>query len=147
MKKLFKLLSVLLIALALTSCFLVGCNTQTEKKYDVTIKVKCGTGEEWIFTPDVEELHWEFEYDGIERTFHVDKYKLEKHPQWKDKWFDPSFNGHNYFVSYLGRVGQMYYEEDPLFLCERGEYYYVASTESTSDLFKYRSVILYITIK
>lgn len=147
MKKLSKLLSVLLVTITLSSCFLVGCNIKKAKKYDVTMKVVCSTGEEWIFTPDVEELHWEFEYDGIERTFFVDKYNLAKHPRWGEQWFEPSYNGHNVFHSYLGKVGQMYYEEDPLALYERGEYYYVAETDDTSVLFKFRSIILYVTIK
>lgn len=147
MKKLSKLLSILLIMITLSSCFLVGCNIKKEKKYDVTIKIGCSTGESWIFTPDVEELHWKLEYDGIERTFFVDKYNLAKHPRWGDKWFNPSPYGANVFGGSLSKVNQMYYEENPKVVCDRGEYLFSVYADSTSNLWNCRFIKLYITVK
>lgn len=147
MRKLSKLLSMLLITITLSSCFLVGCNIIKAKKYDVTIKIGCSTGEEWIFTPDVKEMHCEFEYDGIERTFFVDKYNLAKHPRWANKWFDPSPYGANVFGGSLSKVNQMYYEENPKVVCDRGEYLFSVYADSTSNLWNCRFIRLYITVK
>lgn len=148
MKELSKLLSILLITITLSLCFLVGCNIKKEKKYDVTMKVVCSTGEEWIFTPDVEELHWELEYDGIERTFNIAKYKLEKHPRWGDQWFDPSPYGANVFMSYLLYKGEKGWQNlEVRKITQPGEYCYDAYADSTSDLWRYRSVQLYIAVK
>ena len=46
----------------MTFVFCVGC--AGEKKYDVSIKVVNNYGDEWIFTPDVDELYYEFRYTG-----------------------------------------------------------------------------------
>lgn len=142
--------SMLLCMLLCVSVF-VGC---TNKKYDVTMKVVCreliddsyygGVVEEWIFTPDIEEMHTEREYDGKEYVYSVYQYNLPDHPRWSRKWLSPS--GKNGFVSSLGKVNQRYDEKDPQSVCERGEYVYHCTADRTSDLWNYRTIRLYITV-
>ncbi len=148
MKRLTKLLSLLLIVVTLSSCFLVGCGKAKNKTYDVTIKVKCSTGEEWVFTPDVDTLYWEIDYDGIERTFHVDKYKMEKHPRYGDIWFDPSPYAPNCFESdLLYRAPGEKNKTIKTPVLDIGEYCYSANTSSTTNMWKFRAIYLYITVK
>ena len=126
-------------------CFsFVGCGK--EKKYDVSIKIANNYGSTWIFTPDIDVLRYEFEYTGEEMRFWVDSYNLPKHPRWSKEWFAPNTSGANVFQASYGKVGQMYYEEGPKFICERGEYYYCVYADTTSDLWNSRTVYLYITV-
>lgn len=127
-------------------CFcLVGCGKNNEK-YDVTIKVTNNFGEEWIFTPDVSEQTYEFEYTGEEMYFYVDSYNLSEHPRWSEKWFAPSKEGQDIFDSSYGKVNQRYDEEDPISICEKGQYFFYVRASTTSDLWKERTVRLYITV-
>lgn len=60
-----------------------GCKAEDEdKKYDVTIKIASDDGGEWIFTPDIQEMHTTREYDGQEHRFYVKEYQLADHPRW-----------------------------------------------------------------
>ena len=146
-EKILCLLTVLSVAFC--SCFLfTGCKKESDenKKYDVSIKVKNNFDSEWIFEPGVDELYYTFEYTGKEMRFWIDSWNLPKHPRWSNKWFEPNTSGANVFQASYGKVGQMYYEEDPKFICERGEYYYRIYADSTSDLWNSRTVFLYITV-
>ena len=146
-KKILCLLTVLSVAFC--SCFLfTGCKKESDenKKYDVSIKVKNNFDSEWIFEPGVEKLYYTFEYTGKEMRFWIDSWNLPKHPRWSNEWFKPNTSGANVFQASYGKVGQMYYEEDPKFICERGEYYYRVYADSTSDLWNSRTVWLYITV-
>lgn len=146
-KKILCLLTVLSVAFC--SCFLfTGCKKESDenKKYDVSIKVKNNFDSEWIFEPGVNELTYKFDYTGKEMRFWIDSWNLPKHPRWSNKWFEPNTSGANVFQASYGKVGQMYYEEDPKFICERGEYYYRIYADSTSDLWNSRTVFLYITV-
>ena len=146
-KKILCLLTVLSVAFC--SCFLfTGCKKESDenKKYDVSIKVKNNFDSEWIFEPGVDELYYTFEYTGKEMRFWIDSWNLPKHPRWSNEWFKPNTSGANVFQADYGKIGQMYYEEDPKFICERGEYYYRIYADSTSDLWNSRTVFLYITV-
>lgn len=140
--------------LCLLSCFIVlciglcitGCDDKKDKKYDVTIKVKNNLGQEWIFTPDIKELTYEFYYTGEDMTFYIDSYNLADRPGWGDAWITPNGSGANVFSTYYGKVNQRYDEEDPRSVCERGEYFFRCIADSTSNLWNYRSVILYVTV-
>ncbi len=146
-KKILCLLTVLSVAFC--SCFLfTGCKKESDenKKYDVSIKVKNNFDSEWIFEPGVNELTYKFDYTGKEMRFWIDSWNLPKHPRWSNEWFKPNTSGANVFQASYGKVGQMYYEEDPKFICERGEYYYRIYADSTSDLWNSRTVFLYITV-
>ena len=146
-KKILCLLTVLSVAFC--SCFLfTGCKKESDenKKYDVSIKVKNNFDSEWIFEPGVDKLYYTFEYTGKEMRFWIDSWNLPKHPRWSNEWFKPNTSGANVFHADYGKIGQMYYEEDPKFICERGEYYYRVYADSTSDLWNSRRVFLYITV-
>ena len=146
MKKLQRLLTSI-IACTLLFCFcLTGCGEQEDKKYDVTIKITNNFGSEWIFTPDVSELTYEFEFTGEEMYFYVDSYNLPEHPQWSKKWFAPSGEGADTFDASYGKVNQRYDEEDPICICERGEYFFYVRANDTSDLWNARTIRLYITV-
>ena len=107
---------------------LCGCNDK-DKKYDVTMKIRCKTKneygsviteeEEWIFTPDVSELRTEREYDGLEHTYYLDTFNLPDHPRWSDTWFTPQGEGPNVFSKGLlyGDGEKWLYEVDNV--CER----------------------------
>ena len=146
-KKILCLLTVLSVAFC--SCFLfTGCKKESDenKKYDVSIKVKNNFDSEWIFEPGVDELYYTFDYTGEEMRFWIDSWNLPKHPRWSNEWFKPNTSGANVFHADYGKIGQMYYEEDPKFICERGEYYYRVYADSTSDLWNSRRVFLFITV-
>ena len=146
-KKILCLLTVLSVAFC--SCFLfTGCKKVSDenKKYDVSIKVKNNFDSEWIFEPGVDKLYYTFEYTGKEMRFWIDSWNLPKHPRWSNEWFKPNTSGANVFHADYGKIGQMYYEEDPKFICERGEYYYRVYADSTSDLWNSRRVFLFITV-
>lgn len=152
MTKLKKTTTILLCALlALTVAFtLFGCNgnstEEEDKKYDVAIRIGCSDGNIYEFPVGTDELHIEIPYDGTERTYWVYKYNLPDHPRYSDVWFDPTGEGANVFDSSLGKVYQMHDEEPPEYVCEKGEYFYSVHADSTSDLWNFRTIYLYITV-
>lgn len=129
-------------------CFsLVGCGDK-EKKYDVSIKIRNSEGSTWIFTPDVDELKYEFEYTGEEMRFWIDSWNLPDHPRWKNEWFAPNTSGANVFHKSMlytapGEKRQVWRGS----VKERGEYIILCEADSTSDLWYFRAVYLYVTIK
>ena len=83
MKKIIKQICCVAATAILMFCMcfsFVGCDDK-EKKYDVSIKIVNNYGSTWIFTPDIDELRYEFEYTGEEMRFWVDSYNLPKHPR------------------------------------------------------------------
>ena len=148
-KKILCLLTVLSVAFC--SCFLfTGCKKESDenKKYDVSIKVKNNFDSEWIFEPGVDELYYTFEYTGKEMRFWVDSYNLPKHPRWSNEWFTPDSSGANVFHKSMlytapGEKRQVW--RGPV--KERGEYIILCEADSTSDLWYFRAVYLYVTIK
>ena len=143
-RQICNLIGSLILVFCIIFC-LVGCSDK-EKKYDVSFKIKNSEGSTWIFTPDVDELKYEFAYTGKEMRFWVDSWNLPNHPRWSNDWFEPNTSGPNVFQSSLGKIGQMYYEDDPEYVCERGEYFFSIYADSTSDLWISRTVFLYITV-
>lgn len=123
-------------------------NKEKWKKYDVTIKIKNNFNSEWIFTPDVSGLTYEFKHTGNEMYFHVNSYNLPQHPRWGDKWFEPDTSGANVFhksMLYYPPVGKNEESRGPV--KERGEYILIFEANSTSNIWNMRVVRLYITIK
>lgn len=96
MKKLLAIFIALVTLLCVTGCTTEKDNKKYDK-YDVTIKITSNHGGEWIFTPDIKELHIEIPYDGLERYFYVESYQLKDHPRWGDEWLTPSREGDNVF--------------------------------------------------
>ena len=132
---------VLLVGALLGS---VGC-TEKDKKYDVAIKVANNYGQEWVFTPDVDELHYEFEYTGEEMTFGVDEYYVYGDPQVGDRWLDCAGASVNCFKAtywYKNLEGET---SSPRIIKDKGEYSIHYMTNQAS--WNYRSVRLYITVK
>ena len=147
MKKLIKQIGCIAGTAILMFCMcfsFVGCGK--EKKYDVSIKIANNYGSTRIFTPEIDELRYEFEYTGEEMRFWIDSWNLPKHPRWSKEWFAPNTSGANVFQASYGKVNQMHYEEKPKFICERGEYYYRVYADTTSDLWNSRTIWLYITV-
>ena len=148
-KKILCLLTVLSVAFC--SCFLfTGCKKESDenKKYDVSIKVKNNFDSEWIFEPGVDELYYTFEYTGKEMRFWIDSWNLPKHPRWSNEWFTPDSSGANVFHKSMlytapGEKRQVW--RGPV--KERGEYIILCEADSTSDLWYFRAVYLYVTIK
>ena len=157
MAKLKKVTGVLLcitFALCLITCA-AGCNDK-DKKYDVSMRIVCsqlidgervGRFGEYVFTPDIEEMHIEREYDGNEYVYYLEKYNLPDHPELRYEWIKPDFDGPNVFTSYLDFVDRNVNDEPPETVCEPGEYRFTVLARRTSILWNFRNIILYITVK
>lgn len=145
---------VLTILIFLGVCLIVtGC--KEKKKYDVTIKIACkevvngrateSVCGEWIFTPDIDEMHIEQEYDGKQYVYYVESYSLPKHPT-LDGWYKPTGYAPNTFDVSLAFQGQMWYDENPKYVCEKKNYCLLVQADQISDLWNYRCVRLYIDV-
>ncbi len=159
MAKLKKVTGVLLcitFALCLITC-VAGCNDK-DRKYDVSMRIVCsqlidgervGVFGEYVFTPDIEEMHIEREYDGNEYVYYLEKYNLPDHPELRYEWIEPDFDGPNvfehtkdfYFVAENGETSITYSVK------EKGEYIYQPYADSSSNIWNYRRIKLYITVK
>lgn len=96
MKKVWRLISILVVAVCCACLALAACE-EKESKYDVAIRVACSDGNIYEFPVGEDEKHVTIPYDGIERTYWVDSYNLPDHPRWSDDWFSPSGEGANVF--------------------------------------------------
>ncbi len=144
MKKLLAIFIAFVTLFCVTGCGLFNKDNEKDKKYDVTIKVTSNHGGEWIFTPDIKELHVEIPYDGLERRFYVDCYQLKDHPRWSEKWFDIS-GDNGFYIHMQKKVSGLGYEPVKS-IVEKGDYCCTITTNMTSRLFNFRSVYFYITI-
>lgn len=135
--------AIALAGIALAS--FAACGEAGEKKYDVAIKVANNFGQEWVFTPDIDEQHYEFEYTGEEMTFGVDAYYVYGDPHLGDRWLDCAGASVNWFFgSYWYKSPEGEYG-DTRIIMEKGEYSIQYMTQNSS--WNNRSVILYITVK
>ena len=139
------LLNLLIVLSAIMGIAACGEKEDKPEKYDVAIKVANNYGQEWIFTPDIDELYYEFEYTGEEMTFGVDAYYVYGDPQIGDRWLDCAGASINYFSgSYWYKSPEGEYG-DTRIIMEKGEYSIQYMTQNSS--WNNRSVILYITVK
>lgn len=125
---------------------LIGCYSTTNtknNKYDVSIKVRSDDGEEWIFTPDIEEINITREYDGKEHKYYVSAYQLVNHPDFGEQWITATNEGGNKFQ--INIIYNQRYEVNKV--CEKGEYLIHCTADATSDLWNFRSVNLKITVR
>ena len=154
MIKIRKFLLVILATIA-ALCLCLGiaaCGGQQNEqngqtKYDVSIRVACSDGEVYEFPVGTDEKHITIPYDGVERTYWVKEYNLPDHPRYSDDWFSPSGEGANVFgrtMTYCppGGVNQSYSGS----VKEVGEYCISIYADSTSDLWNFRSIYLFITV-
>ena len=150
MKQIFTTVMALLFTLMMSIC-VTACQEQGDKgngKYDVTIRIACDdeSMETWVFTPDVEEIRIEREYDGQEHRYYIDAYQLVDHPRWSDTWFDPYPYGANTFTSYLAYCNDVGKVSDVQSVKERGQYCLNIQADETSDFWNFRSIDLYINV-
>ena len=149
MKKIIKQICCVAATAILMFCMcfsFVGCDDK-EKKYDVSIKIANNYGSTWIFTPDIDELRYEFKYTGEEMRFWIDSWNLPDHPRWKYEWFAPNTSGANVFhksMLYCPPGGKN--EESKGAVKERGEYIITIEADSTSNIWNVRFVDLYINV-
>ena len=120
---------------------------QEETKYNVAIRVGCSDGTYVTFPVGTDEKHITIPYDGIERTYWVKSYNLPDHPRYGGDWFSPSGEGANVFgktMTYCAPGGLNQSYKGPI--KEKGEYCIVIEADSTSYLWYYRAVYLFITV-
>lgn len=152
-----KNISVFLITVVIWGvCLLMAGCPAKERKYDVSIKIVCRevvngklTGPilgEWIFTPDIDEMHIEREYDGKAYQYYIYKYNLPKHPRLSGEWFSLYGEGANVFEFSLWKEGQTSGNR-PKNVCEKGLYCLSVEACGTSNIWNQRFVDLYITVK
>ena len=146
-----KKITVLLLGIAMILAAVMGfvaCGEKEDRpeKYDVAIKVANNYGQEWIFTPDVDELYYEFEYTGEEMAVGVDAYYVYGDPQVGDRWLDCAGVAINYFHSRLGYRSLEGTTPQVDSVVEKGDYCYTVHADGNSS-WNYRTVRLYITVK
>ena len=151
MKALKRAVSLLAVALLLSAvCLpLAGC----DGKRDVSIRLKSttrtippyteSTSRTWVFPVGTDEIHDEIEYTGKAIRIMVNAYCL----QGEQTWFSPDHTGPNVFeikpYLYTDLDGEQHEAESIL---ERGTYVINCYADSTSTLWHYRRVRLYITV-
>ena len=144
-KAIVTLMSIMMMLIAVMGLAACGGKDDKPEKYDVAIKVANNFGKEWIFTPDIDELYYEFEYTGEEMTFGIDAYYVYDAPQAGDRWLNCAGASENYFFgSYWYKSPEGEYG-DTRIIMEKGEYSIQYITQNSS--WNNRSVILYITVK
>lgn len=128
----------------LMSFSLFGCSdseSKEDEKYDVAIRIGCSDRNIYEFSVGENEKHVTIPYDGMERTYWVDSYNLPDHPRYGDDWFSPSGEGANVFeMSIVGDTGEVEYIRD------KGSYCVNTYADSTSTLWNFRHVWLFVDI-
>ena len=145
-KAIVTLMSIMMMLIAVMGLAACGEKDDKPEKYDVAIKVANNYGKEWIFTPDIDELYYEFEYTGEEMTFGIDAYYVYDAPQAGDRWLNCAGASENYFGGgsplFTSPTGEQYSTE---IIKEKGEYVIPFNTRNTE--WNYRRINLYVIIK
>ena len=148
MKKLLRVISFAVVMLCL--CMgIAACGGKT--KYEVSIKVVNTLGDEFIFTPDVDELSATYEYTGEDVGYYVDCYQMPEHPKYGDIWLEPMQQGYDYISMhgvYEAPDGSTVDITAPALRCTnaRGEYGFNIYIADSSASWYGRVMNLYITI-
>ena len=145
-KAIVTLMSIMMMLIAVMGLAACGGKDDKPEKYDVAIKVANNYGKEWIFTPDIDELYYEFEYTGEEMTFGIDAYYVYDAPQAGDRWLNCAGASVNYFHSRLGYRSLEGTTPHVDSVVEKGDYCYTVHADGNSS-WNYRTVRLYITVK
>ncbi len=120
----------ILAAAVIISCgavFASSCaEDDTEKTYDVAIRVSCTDGKIYEFPVGTNELSYEIPYTGKGRDFTVEEYQYDGRPGFEDLWITPNMYRGDFSVDIL------FYVEDEGYLnidllgikepIERGKY-------------------------
>ena len=154
MKTAFKKLTALVLALCTAFCLTSCGNDENEnQKYDVSIKIATDNGEEYIFTPDVSKMHVTRAYDGEEHRYYVKAWQCPDSPikSLSENWLRPNSSGSNTFDKsglYWDLDGKQHVVDNfgPLCIKEKGEYLLQFRTFIATNLWKFRTVNLYITV-
>lgn len=86
--------------------------------------------------------------------FYVDSYNFPEHTILSDFWLRPSDDSTCLFSTTIRKKNheQKKYDGNFDYICEKGEYYFSATTESNQSLYnpeiiwKYRTIYLYVTV-
>ena len=144
-KAIVTLVSIMMMLIAVMGLAACGEKNDKPEKYDVAIKVANNYGKEWIFTPDIDELYYEFEYTGEEMTFGIDAYYVYDAPQAGDRWLDCAGASVSWFKATYWHKNLDGETSSPRIIKDKGEYSIHYMTNQAS--WNYRSVRLYITVK
>ena len=146
MKALKRAVSLLAVALLLSAvCLpLAGCDGKREVVIRLGAETENGlVARYWDFPVGTDEIHDEIEYTGKAIRIMVNAYCL----QGEQTWFSPDHTGPNVFeikpYLYTDLDGEQHEAESIL---ERGSYVINCYADSTSTLWHYRRVRLYITV-
>ncbi len=146
MKALKRAVSLLAVALLLSAvCLpLAGCDGKREVVIRLGAETENGLVDRyWDFPVGTDEIHDEIEYTGKAFRIIVDAYCL----QGKLTWVSPDHSGPNVFeiesYLYTDLNGKQHKVESIL---DRGTYMIRCSADSSSTLWHYRRIRLYITV-
>ena len=146
MKALKRAVSLLTVALLLSAACLplAGCDGKREVIIRLGAETENGLVDRyWDFPVGTDEIHDEIEYTGKAIRIMVNAYCL----QGEQTWFSPDHTGPNVFeikpYLYTDLDGEQHEAESIL---ERGSYVINCYADSTSTLWHYRRVRLYITV-
>ena len=146
MKALKRAVSLLAVALLLSAACLplAGCDGKREVIIRLGAETENGLVDRyWDFPVGTDEIHDEIEYTGKAIRIMVNAYCL----QGEQTWFSPDLTGPNVFeikpYLYTDLDGEQHEAESIL---ERGSYVINCYADSTSTLWHYRRVRLFLTV-
>ena len=151
MKRVKTIFCVFLAILCTLAAFAALAGCKGDGKYDVSIKVVNTNGNEFIFTPDVDEISRTFNYTGEDVWYYVESYQMPDHPKYGDIWLDPPQQGYDYISMhgvYEAPDGSTVDITAPALRCTnaRGEYGFNIYIADSSVSWHGRVMNLYITI-
>ena len=151
MKRVKTIFCVFLAILCTLAAFAALAGCKGDGKYDVSIKVVNTNGNEFIFTPDVDEISRTFNYTGEDVWYYVESYQMPDHPKYGDIWLDPPQQGYDYISMhgvYEAPDGSTVDITAPALRCTnaRGEYGFNIYIADSSVSWYGRVMNLYITI-
>ena len=147
MKKFRTVLCMLLVALC--ACIAGGCSDSCMgiDTYDVEMRVSNTLGENFYFYLGVDEIERTYEYTGEEIGFGLTGWRMPEHPKYNKVWLAPESHGPNVFISiWAFKDSNDETHTDIRTVKDRGLYVITYLTDTTSDMWFYRSVILRITV-
>ena len=149
MAKAKKIMLFLLVSMVSLSLCLSIAACVDDGKYDISIKVVNTQGDEFIFTPDVDEISATYQYTGEDVWYYVDAYNMPDHPKYGDIWLEPMQQGYDYismFGLYTAPDGSTTDITARRCTNSRGEYAFNVYIPDSSVSWHRRNLCLYITI-